>query len=121
MKNIILVATCLFSSSIFAANNVQWSDLEIFKNYNLTHEIAFENGITIKAGTKVQMTDFIIGGVPVIYYQMHVLDCKKPEQTAPMILVDTNEVVMGVELSEDCNLDIFIEPQDFYKDSSFSE
>ena len=120
MKNILLIAAFLSSSSVFA-QSVQWSDLQIGSNYKLTNDIVFETGATFKAGEKFDMTDFIIGGVPVIYYQMMASNCKNPTQTAPMILAEVNEVVMGVELSEGCTLDIFIEPQDFYRDSAFAE
>lgn len=121
MKNFILILSFLFSSAVFA-ENVQWSDLEISNYYTLNHDIAFEGGPTFKTGEKFQMTDFIMGGVPVVYYQMRAVDCKKPTQTSEMILVDgTDGVVLGVQLSEDCSLDIYIEPVDYYKESVFAQ
>jgi hypothetical protein len=120
MKNIIALATILFSSSILAAN-VEWSDMEVGKNYHLTQDIVFETGATYKSGESFDMTDFTMGDVPVMYYQMTATECKDPSQTAPMILVDANDVILGVELSEGCTLDVFIEPQDYYKDSVFTE
>jgi hypothetical protein len=122
MKKILLLSTFLLSSTLFAETNVQWSDLEISRHYTLNQDIVFDGGVTFKAGESFQMTDFNMGGVPVIYYQMHANDCKNPEQTTGMILVDgTDNVVFGAQLSEDCNLDLFIEPIDYYKESIFTE
>ena len=125
MKNFLTIATFLFSSAVFAANT-QWSDLELYNRYTLKQDIVFDNGISFKAGDKFDMFDFIIGGVPVIYYEMHYTGCKNPNQTTEMILVDVKiegqaDSVFGAQLSEGCNLAIFIEPIDFYKESVFAE
>ena len=124
MKKFILLASLLISNSLLA--NVQWSDLELYNRYTLTQNIEFSNGTTFKAGDQFDMFDFIIGGVPVIFYEMHYTGCKNPNETSEMILVDLKiegqpDVVYGAQLSEGCNLAIFIENKDFYKQSAFTE
>lgn len=114
----------MFSNTLLA--NVQWSDLALFNRYTLTHDIEFSNGIKFKAGDQFDMFDFIIGGVPVIFYEMHYTGCKNPDQRSEMILVDLKvegqqDIVYGAQLSEGCNLAIYIETKDYYKQSAFVE
>jgi hypothetical protein len=126
MKNLILIATFLFSSAVFAANT-QWSDLELYERYTLKQDIVFDNGITFKAGYKFDVFDSMLGGgIPLIYFEMHYTGCKNPNQTSEMILVDIKiegqrDSVIGAQLSEGCNIAIFVEPADYYKQSIFAE
>ncbi|MBY0415021.1 MAG: hypothetical protein K2Q18_12700 [Bdellovibrionales bacterium] len=129
MKKIIILASVLFSSALFAARtpvNVEWSDLELYKEYKLTQDIAFDEGVTFKAGEKFTMYDFVVGDVPVLYYEMHSSTCTDPELTTDMILVDVNgrgydNTVIGVQLGKGCNLEIYTEASDYYKISAFAE
>lgn len=124
MKKFILLASILFSNTLLA--NVQWSDLALYNRYTLTQNIEFSNGVKFKAGDQFDMFDFIIGGVPVIFYEMHYTGCKNPNESSEMILVDLkvegqDDIVYGAQLSEGCNLAIFIETKDYYKQSAFTE
>lgn len=122
MKKIFFVLAFIlsasFSSSAFA-ENLQWNDLDLYHRYTLTQDIVFDNGITFKAGEKFDMLDFIAGGVPVAYFEMHYTECQDPYQTAEMILVDVGPTVIGAELNEGCNVGLFVELKDFFNESSF--
>lgn len=120
MKKILFILSLMVSSSLFAATNLEWYDLELYKRYTLTQDITFENGVSFKAGQQFDMQDFITGGVPVAYFEMHSVDCKDPDQTAELILVDVDSVIVGAQLYEGCNLGFFVEPRDFFNKSAFS-
>ncbi len=118
MKSFLLLFCFLISTSVFA-ETLQWNDMELYKRYTLTQDITFENGIEFKAGEKFDMLDFIAGGVPVAYFEMHYADCQNPYATADMILVDVGPTVIGAQLYEGCNLGVFVEFKDFFNPSAF--
>lgn len=119
MKSVIL-GFILTYSSLANAENLQWNDLDLYNRYTLTHDITFENGIGFKAGQKFDMQDFIAGGVPIAYFEMHYTGCQNPDQTAELILVDDGRTIIGAELNEGCNLGLFIELKDFFNESIFT-
>lgn len=120
MKLLALVISLLLSTSAFAAN-LQWNDIDLYKRYTLTQDITFDNGASFKAGQEFEVLDFIAGGVPVAWFEMHSVECKNVDQTAEMILVDVGSTVIGAELYEGCNIGLFVELKDFFKESSFRE
>jgi len=120
MKKFLLLASLLFAQSAFAGQ-LQWYDLELYNRYTLTQDITFENGLSFKAGQKFDMLDFIAGGVPVAYFEMHSVDCKNPDDTAEMVLVDVGQTVIAAQLNEGCNLGLFVELRDFFQESTFSD
>lgn len=120
MKKLILLVSLFLTQAAFA-ENVQWYDLEIYNRYTLTQDITFENGLSFKAGQKFDMFDFIAGGVPVAYFGMHSVDCKNPDQTAELSLVNVGPTVIGAILEEGCNLGLYVELKDFFKESAFAE
>ncbi|MBC7715089.1 MAG: hypothetical protein H7177_17215 [Rhizobacter sp.] len=127
MKKIILLATVLFSSSIFAAS-VQWSDLEQDKEYTSTQKFVFENGVTLPAGEVYELREIeplSIPGYPMMYYGFHKKDCTTPDQTADMSIVEVPgqdwDVEVGAELEEGCSLGLYLEVKDYYSASAFAE
>lgn len=124
MKKIIFLVSLVFSTSIFAAN-LEWYDLEMYGRYFLKQDITFDNGISFKAGEQFDMLDFIAGGVPVAFFQMHQVNCQNADQTAEMILVDVpgenKNTVIGAQLEEGCNLGLYVETKDFFTESPFAE
>lgn len=129
MKKFILLASLLCSSAVFAVApaTLSWSDLELYKDYTLTNDISFSEGVTFKAGEAFTLYDFLVGDdAPVLYYEMHSHNCTDPEKTTEMILVDVpsenqGNVIIGAQLGKGCNLEIFIEAHDYYKMSNFAE
>lgn len=125
MKKLILIATFLLSSNIFAADVVtNWYDMELYSRYTLRQDIVFENGMSFKAGEQFDMFDFIAGGIPVAYFGLHQVNCKNPDQTAELSIVEvpTSPKIqkIGAQLAEGCNLELFVELKDFFKDSVFT-
>ena len=125
MKKLILIATILISSNIFANEIVtNWYDMEIYQRYTLRQDITFENGMSFKAGEQFDMFDFISGGVPNAYFGLHQVNCKNPYLTAGLSIVEvpTKPKIqkIGAELVEGCNLELYVELRDFFKDSIFT-
>jgi len=125
MKKLILIATILISSNIFANEIVtNWYDMEIYQRYTLRQDITFENGMSFKAGEQFDMFDFISGGIPNAYFGLHQVNCKNPYLTAGLSIVEvpTKPKIqkIGAELVEGCNLELYVELRDFFKDSIFT-
>lgn len=120
MKKLILLASLLLAQTAFA-ENVQWYDLEMYNRYTLTQDITFDNGISFKTGQKFDMFDFIAGGIPVAYFGMHSVDCKNPDDTAELIIVEVGNKKIGAQLEEGCNLSLYVELKDFFTPSTFAE
>lgn len=121
-----IAALLLIFTSLAHAEALQWTDLELYQTYKLNQTITFPEGIEFKAGEKVYVMDFIAGGIPVVYWQMHMENCKNPEATADMIIVNpspedtTTDRSIGMALTEGCNLDIWVEIKDLYSGSIFA-
>ena len=125
MKKLIVLAALLISSNIFAKEEIttNWYDMEVYSRYTLKQDIVFENGLSFKAGEQFDMFDFISGGVPVAYFGLHQVNCKNPDQTAELsiVVVPTKPIQkVGVELEEGCNIALYVELRDFFKDSIFT-
>ncbi len=122
MKKMIAIIALAFAG--FAhAEALPWADLELYQTYKLNQTISFPDGPEFKAGEKMYMMDYIVGDIPVIYWQMHAEDCKNPDAKAEMILVNptpedtTRDRSIAVALSEGCNLDVWVEIKDIYSPS----
>ena len=117
MKKMI-VLMLLAVSTVSFAETMPWTDLELNESYVLNHDIIFPEGIEFKAGEKVEVTDYMTLGIPVVYWQLHAENCKNPEATAEMILVNpspedtTTDRSIAVALTEGCNMDVWVEIRD---------
>nr|BDT29972.1 hypothetical protein BHI3_34380 [Bacteriovorax sp. HI3] len=121
MKKIILLASVLFSSTLLASTS--WSDLELYDQYKSTQDIAFENGVVLPAGQTYelrQIEPLTIPGYPMFYLQFHQMNCVNVDQTAEMSLLEVKGgTVLGIDLEEGCNVGMYLEVKDYYKDSAF--
>ena len=58
-----------------------------------------------------------------MYFQIHLSECKNPELTAEMILINPSPMdnsrdrSVGIELNQDCNVGVYVEPIDYYSSS----
>jgi hypothetical protein len=126
MKKLILItALSIISSNIFAKEVVtNWYDMEVYQRYTLRQDIEFENGMNFKAGEQFDMFDFISGGVPNAYFGLHQVNCKTPYETADLSIVvvptQPKNQKIGAQLAEGCNLELYVELRDFFKDSIFT-
>lgn len=119
----ILALIFLLLSTFAHAETLQWADIEVDERYILNKDIVFPEGYEFKAGEKVDVLDFIAGGIPVVYWQLHAEDCKNPDATAEMILLNptpedtSTDRSIAVALTEGCNLDVWVELKDLYSNS----
>lgn len=123
MKHLMALALFLLALAPQAhAETLQWTDLELYQTYKLNQTISFPEGPEFKAGEKMYVMDFISGGIPVVYWQIHAENCKNPDANAEMILVnpspeDPSDRSIAVALTEGCNLDVWVELKDLYSPS----
>lgn len=126
MKKMFAVFFLVLFSSIVRAESLPWTDLELYETYTLNQTISFPEGYEFSAGNTVEVRDYIAAGIPVVYWQMHVEDCKNPDATAEMILVNpspedtTSDRSIAVALTEGCNLDVWVETKDLFSPSILS-
>lgn len=124
MKFFLLFLLIFFSLSI-SAQVLEWGDLELKQNLILKQEILFINeGLIIPAGTKMEVQDFIGLPINVELYQIQLTQCSFPEKTAEMILIeplDKTDRAVGIDLKENCVLEIFVELKDLYSKSLFNK
>jgi hypothetical protein len=120
---------CLMSfgilSSMAFAQSADWADIEIGKNYVLNQSISFPGVIDFHPGENAEVTDLTVGGVPIIYFEVHFSDCKNPEFESEMILMNPNpedagnDRSIGLALEKNCTMGIWVEPKDIYTKSIF--
>lgn len=128
MKSFLLMSLIFISFQHFsAASTVQWSDIELDGRYILNQTISFPGVTEFHKGDKFDVLEFIAGAGPVMYYQVHFVNCKKPDLESEMILINpapedtTRDRSIGVQLETGCNLAIFLEPADLYSPSIFGD
>lgn len=126
MKKIILTFFfLLLTLSTAFAGGLDWSDIELNEDYYLSQSIKFPGIVEFKKDDKFEVLDIFTGDSNIIYYQMHLINCKEPDLQAEMILINpspedrSHDHSVGVELEEGCNLGIWIEASDYYSPSLF--
>lgn len=126
-KFLIITGLFLAFQSMASAAVLEWSDLELFNQYTLNQTISFPGLAEIHAGEKFEMIDVMAGGPPLIYYQMHLIDCKDPDATSEMTLINPSpgdhdrDRSIGAMMEEGCNISIWVEARDYYSKSLFAE
>ncbi|MBC7540245.1 MAG: hypothetical protein H7281_15580 [Bacteriovorax sp.] len=128
MKSFLLMSLFfILFQNISAASTLQWSDLEIKGHYVLDQKVSFPGVAEFEKGDKVDVLNFIPGLGNIMYYQVHLVNCKKPKLESDMILINptpqdsSRDRSVGVQLEAGCNIAIFLEPIDFYSPSLFSD
>lgn len=125
MKILSALTLMLFFS--FTALAKDWVDIEVNGHYVLNQTISFPGIAEFHAGDKFEATDFIAGGVPVVYYEMHSNDCKNPNLEAEMIILNPNpedtstDRSVAVDLEKGCILGVWVEIKDLYSKGLFED
>lgn len=118
-----LILSLFLSCFSVAAQVVEWADIELDQKLTLTQEILFANeGIVIAPETHVEVTDIIGLPIDVELYQVKMKKCAFPSKTAEMILLEPFQQTdrsVGIQLKENCILEIFVELKDLYSKSLF--
>lgn len=123
-----LLFTLVLSLMAFAvhAEALEWGDLDLNEQYILNQDINFDNVITFKKGDRFEVMDRMGGEIPAIYFQLHSVKCDDPTLTSEMILVnpnpkDTRDRTIALQLTEGCNIDLWVEVKDYYSASILDE
>lgn len=117
----------IMSQNISLAADLEWGDLELYEQYTLNQDIEFPGVTVLSAGEKFELRDVMAGGPPLTYFEMHLVDCKDPDLSTEMIIVNPSpedqgrDRSVGVQLDVGCNLSIWVEARDHYSRSLFSE
>lgn len=122
MKYITFLTLSIFCFSTFA-QVAEWADLELDQKLTLNQEILFPTeAIVIEAGTKMEVRDLIGLPIDVELYELQMKKCAFPDKTSEMILLEPsqkNDRSVGIQLKENCTLEIFVELKDLYSKSLF--
>ena len=126
MKKLLTILCLTMMSFALHAEALEWGDLDLNEQYVLNQDINFENVISFKKGDRFEMLDRIGGEIPAIYFQFHSVKCDNPDLTSEMILVNPNpndprDRTIALQLSEGCNVDLWVEVKDYYSASIFDE
>lgn len=126
-----LVLTVLVSSfSLSAFSQIKWVDISKDSKLRFTQDLHLEMIQTDKAfqipnGTVVTTDERVsLGMINVELYKMTLSNCRDRRARAEMQLFDITQpngkvVTAGVELTGNCQLEIFIETRDLYSQSFF--
>lgn len=116
MKTIIL-SIILFSNQLLA---LEWYDFEIEKSYVLKSDIFFEKEeINLKKGNHFKLFEIISLPMQVSIFQFEVGNCSAPDISTEMIIVDSFDSRVGVQLQVNCILEIYVELKDYFTESLF--
>ncbi len=129
MRFLVIVIGILMSFSSVADTAKRWSNLEAGLIYNSNQEIELESeDSTLIIDSKTSLT-FIgkvpLGAIKVQLYKFKVSTCTDSSMITELELLEVEQpngvaVVAGVELAENCILELFIETKDFNTISIFN-
>ena len=123
IKKLLLIFMVIFESSFcFAsAKNVmqmQWRELDIDTNLilNQTLELPTANSFKILKNTKMLLKDIIeLSQINVELFVYDIPNCKFSQNKSDIEIISE----VGVQLEQNCKLNIFVELKDVFKDSFF--
>lgn len=126
----VIMATTLALFSLSALAQIKWSDIDQGSKLKFTQEIKLETidvtkSFLIQRGSRVVVGERVaLGMINVEMFKMELVNCSDSDARGEMQLFDIEQasgkvVTVGIELIEDCNLEIFIETKDLYSKSLF--
>ncbi len=116
----------LISSFIFSTLNVeaaiQWNRQKVYTNYKLNEDLILKNdsrAITLKKDSNLELIE--VSELTMIKVYMHkykVSPCRDKNFTTDLQLVDVkqsdqNSIVVGVNLTKKCQLEVFIDVNEY--------
>jgi hypothetical protein len=124
MRAVYLLLFLISNHIAFKANasNIKWYDLSSGMQLNLTQEINFTQ-VTILPASQLTLEEIIpLSMIKVSLYKLYWHDCAEPSLEQEMILlaVDNTNVEIGLELLQNCNLELYIEDRDLFQASIFN-
>jgi len=130
MTKLILLLFIMFPtisySSYVDLENINWINLSKIINERvvLGQSIQFENKLVLNQNTEMIINDYELLPINVAYLNFSILDCNA-NQASKMILVlpknsdQSRNREVGVQLQENCLLEIYVETRDLYSVSFF--
>lgn len=128
MKQLCILFTLIFSCNIFAANK-SWENLVVENFYIIDRSIELERNklnLSIPANAKIQLVEKM--PLPMIKVDLYKFSlgkyCSDNDFTSEIILIDVQQpsnklATIGVDIAEDCILEVFVETKDTYSISIF--
>lgn len=118
----LLMSFC--SLNLWSADFLNWNDLENEGQYHLGQEIIFDKEqVNLAQGTQLLLTDIIGGELPVLLLTFKNLLCTDSDLQTEMILhlpdPDDRDSSIGVDLAQNCIVNMYIEPRHYYGKSPF--
>lgn len=123
MYKFIIIVT-LFINSIYA--NLIWNDISFDQKIFLNQEIFFEKEqIKLSKETVFILKDqFPLEQIKVEFFKFKLKKCSNPNIETEMILIDPKQKddnSVGVQITKDCILEVFVEFKDLYDQSFFKD
>ena len=126
----IVLAVFISTFSVSAFSQIKWSDISDGDKLRFTQEISLEviqaeKAFQIPRGASVVVDERItLGMINVELFKMTLTNCHDDSARAEMQLFDIEQpngktVTAGVELTGDCQLEVFLETRDMYSQSFF--
>lgn len=119
----------LMSSHAFAAD---WSDLEVGTTYKLTQSFPLKQlersgaSVDVQKGQAVSLKEIVplaVPGFPMNLYIFNYEACPGPSMITDQEIIPVDHtsplVEVGVELLENCELNVYLETKDLYSNSLF--
>lgn len=128
MLNRFLLASALALFSFSAFSQVKWIDISKDSKLRFTQEIKLETigeekSFVIPTGSQIKVSERVsLSMINVEMFKVVLTNCSDTSARGEMQLFDVDQtngkvVTAGVELTGDCNLEIFIEARDLYSRS----
>ena len=128
MKQICILFVVLFSTNLLAANK-SWDNLVVGESYTIDRNIDLERNklnLLIPVNAKIAMIEKM--PLPMIKVDLYKFSlgkyCSDNDFTSEINLIDINQpngklTTIGVDIAEDCILEVFVETKDTYSLSLF--
>ncbi|MFZ4712781.1 MAG: hypothetical protein ACOYL6_03660 [Bacteriovoracaceae bacterium] len=121
MKLFLIAALTILSLNAFA---LDWYDIDLDDKVTLDQNINFtKEGITLKKGDSFKVYDRISLPIKVDVFLLEVENCPGADLSTDMIIIDPsgrrNDPSVGVQLSQSCSLEVYVETKDLFTKSLF--
>ena len=103
-------------NTIILLASLFWNDLEAGKNYLLTKPLNLNSSVILSSNQKINLNRInVLEEIQVINFEFKLFPCtaELSKKSAAMVIVDT----VGVELTQGCVLDLYVENKDIFQAS----
>lgn len=96
---------------------ISWFDMDMNQKYVLNFNIDFDQNYKLSEGQPFQLIDSVSGYGPIIVYSFLDMTCQDKARVAELILFNpepedlAHDKSVGMELVEECVLQVYVEPK----------